>query len=126
MSYNVDNSEYLCGKLYLDRAKVDAFIEEHGTLPESNFIEDASAIGPDGEIVHLWWTGAWSGYSVENGDFVAALALTTGEADILLTWEGGDSVTGYRVKDGVAIEYTVETRLGEPVRSEENGGPDPA
>lgn len=64
------------------------------------------------EIQDLGWYGEWSGRSYRDV-LPKVLAKTKGAADLLFVWEGGDSFTGLRVKDGVVVEKRVVIRLEE-------------
>ena len=55
------------------------------------------------KIRHLW--GAF-----DHNEFAAD---TTGDASYLLTWAGGDSLTGLRIVDGKAYEHDLVSVLGE-------------
>lgn len=100
MSYNISHTEYLSGKLRINRRDAARLEQDHkDEMPESSFIYDCAYIDDDVvDIEHPDWSGCGSGYTHEL--LLAALALTTGEADILFVWEGGDSQTVLRVKDG--------------------------
>lgn len=126
MSYNVDHVAVLSGELEVspegrawlvreDRAMVgpDAW------LPES--VPDLCEPASDGwaKIRHFWWSGESSGNAVYYGAFEKFIGFTRGSADIVLVWEGGDSMTGYRVSDGEMVEHNVVMTLGEPLEDEE-------
>jgi hypothetical protein len=61
----------------------------------------------------FWWGGMSS-----NEFYYRTLPLIAadleGDADVLFTWEGGDSHTIVRFKDGRAVEHEVEFSAGEP------------
>ncbi len=115
MSYNIDSSEYLSGKLYIRPSKFrEARLKYKDDTPEGNFLNDdhiADIVDSDNPepIKNMRWYGEGSGRRFD--DFKDILAMTTGEADIVLTWEGGDSITGLRVKDGVVTECDVKMTL---------------
>jgi hypothetical protein len=55
----------------------------------------------------------WCGEGANNtDDFHAALSYTQGLADLLIIWEGGDSISGLRVNDGEVTEHDVVMSLG--------------
>lgn len=115
MSYNIDSSAYLSGgPLVIGGADIIAL--RKGQLAEGNFLtEGVLPENPDPatdyEITAPWWYGNWSGRTLDA--FIAALEVTSGEADILLTWEGGDSFTGLRVRNGVVTRHKVVQVLGD-------------
>ncbi|MDE2095634.1 MAG: hypothetical protein KGL39_00125 [Patescibacteria group bacterium] len=117
MSYNIDSCEYLKGSLRIKRGDVSKLIEKHqetGNIPEGNFLEDLNLTGsPDEELIIEVpnWYSECSGYTYDV--FKEVLSHTTGEADILLVWEGGDSQTGLRVRNGKVKEMTVKATLKE-------------
>ena len=123
MSYNIDNAAILTGQLWLsrdgrewlDREELPSTPFEDTLLPEST-----PRCGPECDdgyalITNFWWSGEGSGNAVECGAFRKLLSFTKGSADILLTWEGGDSFSGYRVVDGVVTRHMVEMTLGEEI-----------
>ena len=58
------------------------------------------------------WSGEGSGRGLD--DLIEdVLPRFTGSADLLLTWEGGDSHSGIRVVDGVVTKHVVEMALGD-------------
>jgi hypothetical protein len=116
MSYNIDSTEYLSGgPLRIHQDVVDmANSELEYRLPEGCFIFDLG--GPPNtwhDITHPSWVGEGSGN--EEDTFKYLLSQTKGSADILLTWEGGDSFSGLRVVDGTVTEHRVVHMLGEEV-----------
>lgn len=114
MSYNCDGAEYLSGKLYIDRATGQKLIEEHGDdLPESSLLDYVAQKGADDcvEIKNPSWCGSGSNYHYPKL-FIKILEHTKGTADIMLTWEGGDSFVGFRVIDGKVTQHEVVRTLG--------------
>jgi hypothetical protein len=115
MSYNIDKVRYLKGSLRITWDAVSKFslrLEKQGIhLPESNFIDAAfQECEVDGEIeIDVpRWCGEGSGRSYDL--FKEALSLTTGVANLLIIWEGGDSITGLRVVNGtVEVKNVVQT-----------------
>ncbi len=111
MSYNITTSDYLSGQLSISE---DNLIKARRTfkdkLPECNFIEELDQGEPiNGVYVikNFWWYGEGSGYA--TGECLEKiLAMTTGTAEIILTWEGGDSITGLKVMDGVTAKQRVK------------------
>lgn len=110
MGYRTSSIEIIVGTLTITDAALAAFEQEH-------------EIGMVGNGLRL-------GAPMENGDrsigphlpsgecalshedvLVALLKSTRGRADVLVTWEGGDSFSGYRVDDGQVFACDVERRL---------------
>lgn len=122
MSYNIDSSEYLSGCLSIlvgDKRRLANLYA--ADLPECCFLTE-KVVGeddfPDETAVKIddpRWYGFGSGNSVEIFTEKVAQFLI-GEADILLVWEGGDSQSGWRVRDGVAAFCAVKIVL-EPEES---------
>ncbi len=106
MSYNIDSIDYIRGKLYMSRAARRS-AEAAFDLPEICFLNESDGdVCFDGDAIDkLWWSGAGSGHAFKT--LKQVLAQTTGNADLLLTWEGGDSHTGLRVVEGVVTEHEV-------------------
>lgn len=106
MSYNIDSIDYISGELYMSQAARRS-AEAAFDLPEICFLNESD--GDDcfrGDAIEkLWWSGSGSGRTFKH--LKKVLAQTTGSADLLLTWEGGDSHTGLRVVDGVVTEHEV-------------------
>ena len=57
------------------------------------------------------WCGEGSGYAANHGTLEKVIALTEGDADLLLTWEGGNGHTGLRVRGGTVKECGVVLAL---------------
>lgn len=107
MAYNVDSSRYLNGELYIQGTTAIRLRDElDHDLAECNPLEDMEAT-EEWVPMPCSWYGSWSGKGYEA--FLTILKHTRGSADILLTWEGGDSLEGIRVVDGVLIP--VELRM---------------
>lgn len=56
------------------------------------------------------WQGEGSGHTFDM--LLAALKFFRGSADLVLCWEGGDSFSGLRVKDGRVTQHEVIMTLG--------------
>lgn len=110
MSYNISHSEYLSGSLSIRASDARALIEEldGGKLPEVNFLHylPIKKTTPDDAVFVIkepWWQGDFSGFSF--GTYLPrVLEKTTGEAVIVFTWEGGDSTTAVRIKNGKSFK----------------------
>jgi hypothetical protein len=81
------------------------------------FSEDNNGPAP---IENFRWTGVWSGNSYFDvlAKFVAD---TAGEADVLLTWEGGDSQSAIRIKDGKVTQHELKWVFGDPCEKQPEG-----
>lgn len=111
MSYNVDSTEIISGELRMDPVKAAWFVANHAAdLPECEFLTEHAKRGPEIEsLANAWWYGEGSGSSWKL--YLEALALTEGAAEIVATWEGGDSFSGLRVRNGVVTEMDVKFTL---------------
>jgi hypothetical protein len=116
VSYNIDHVEILGASmltitgenLKAVRKLAARSFYSHGAetcwlneLPEADDIDDG-ALYP----IEFEWHGEGSGHSWNEWG-MKALTLTQGRLEAILTWEGGDSVTGLRVVDGVVTEPEV-------------------
>ena len=116
MSYNISTIKYIGpGKLTITATDLGrAMIELRGKTPSRCFIGDTanlSPIAPDVlQVERVEWCG--EGANDEEALF-RALAHTDGYADLLVIWEGGDSITGLRVNDGEVVAHDVVIHLGE-------------
>jgi hypothetical protein len=121
MSYNIDN---------IDIVSMDGFCITRSALqdlaeklsgedvhpPEGNFI-DGFLEGSGCENVRgmlfaerIDWTGEGSGHTFD--EFKECLKSFNGTADMVLTWEGGDSHSGLRVRNGKVTEHEIVMALG--------------
>ena len=112
MSYNIDSVAYISGCLEISEADFAAakanIIEDD--RPESCFLN----YGGPGIMSDIGlWSGEGSGHAWTT--FKRALKFTTGKAELLVCWAGGDSVSGLRVRDGVVTEHKVVHSLGEEI-----------
>ncbi len=115
MSTNIDHSEYLKGKLYIQRKHAQMVLRKYGDdLAEDNFLVDLDIdegdLGENLEIARFAWTGEFSGHAYDD-TLPHILKLTTGTADLLFSWEGGDFCTGLRVEDGKITKKKVKKEL---------------
>jgi len=117
VSYNIDSTEILSGSLTIAVSDLLRLHAELRSVPEVNFIGEMKArydgLDEKPEEMHLpsfWWCGECSGTSYDKllSDIIPCLR---GKADIVLTWEGGDSVSGLRIEDGKCIECDVVQTL---------------
>lgn len=113
MSYNIDTSVTLSGSLRILTIHVAGI--QHLDIPEDCFAADLDpySLEPDQEIDDVNWRGEGSGHSFRDVLIAEILPLTTGSADVIFTWEGGDSFSGLRIVDGVVTEHKVVMALGD-------------
>jgi hypothetical protein len=119
LSYNIDTHVLVSGNLTLTGAQIRAFLEEGDRLPEDCHLLDFDAEDLDPEKTYDFepsWRASGSGWSYEDVLLKKVLPATRGSADIIYTWEGGDSFTGIRVVDGVVTRHEVEMVLGAEIR----------
>jgi len=129
MSYNIDSVTLISSArpLTMTREAVEKWrSRQDGDVPETfeNTMSAAWAIAvladrPIDEAVDITktftWSGEWSGPTYNDGTLAEFAADTAGDASYLLTWEGGDSLTGLRIVDGKAYVHKLVTVLGEQV-----------
>jgi hypothetical protein len=119
MSYNIDSCEIISSKGFrVHKDKADAATNKVGSDgPEAWPFEDLD-FDEDGyaEIDSWNFYGEGSGWAFRDGSFAEFAQATEGEADIILTWEGGDSHSGARIKDGKVTFHKVVMALGEAVK----------
>ena len=115
MSYNIDSVRYIKGELYIDADKARKLYRQYESdLPECHFlepfddhIEGEYQLQGKSVIKDPWWNGGHSGHAYEKCLF-EILKHTTGHAQLLFVWEGGNSQTALDVKDGVVRETEVQ------------------
>lgn len=107
MSYNIDNIETLKSTLRISRANADKANELD--LSETNPTNWPGLVfGEDGyaNIYAFHWSGEGSGRAWRD-TAPAFVKLLEGDADLILTWEGGDSHSGVRIRSGEMRECEV-------------------
>lgn len=121
MSYNVTGCEIVNNKNFriaLARySALKAEAESEARCPETNIFDPgwlkhgAEVRGETVYVKHFWWGSGGSGYSM---DYLREKVLPafTGVADLIFTWEGGDSFTGMRAANGRVTEHEVIMALG--------------
>lgn len=106
------------------RTKVERLREEFAdSTPDSSVFDqcldrrDFATFTPGlngDELIYLhgfWWHGECSGWYEDA--LVELLAEFEGEADLVLTWEGGEFFTGLRLRDGTVTRHEVVMELGD-------------
>ncbi len=116
MSYNIDHSEYIGdGRLSIRRGDALCLLEVYDhQLPEGCWLDDLDLAGDLDEMLlinQFWWVGERSGSSSFDILIEHLLPETTGFAQIFLIWEGGDSINGIEVHDGVVTKKKVQVTL---------------
>lgn len=113
MSYNVSGVETLVCEATIAAGDVIRLRDWCGYLPEDCFLHDikreaASLGGGDSRIAikEFAWTGECSGNSWDFLRDTVAQCIR-GRIEAIVTWEGGDSVSGLRIVDGVMTEPRV-------------------
>lgn len=102
MSYNTSEIRFLSGTLFISADKLKEFEEEQDFSVGSEMrLRDV-----DNGLKQILRIP--SGECTLNHLLPEFLAMTEGEADILVVWEGGDSIGGLRVKNGAVEEMDVE------------------
>lgn len=125
MSYNIDTVTTLVNEDAFISAKdvVRLYKRFKNKLPESNLLDDlieearrSVATAKDGddawlEIPDLFqWQGESSGWS-ERILIKHVAPCIIGRLDLVFAWEGGDSFSGLRIRDGKVFRKDVEFRL---------------
>jgi hypothetical protein len=126
MSYNITAIDILKSEgLAIPRTLWRALaLPTNGTTvdaPENSFLNPSWPQSADVEDVRgilfvkrLPWCGECSGMYWEL--FKELLAQFLGSADLVVTWEGGDSRTGVRLLNGKVTFHLVKLALGDEVR----------
>lgn len=121
MSYNISHIEIVNSKdfsiskaRYLE-LRMEFEDERDGDRPESNIFDKGwlkHACEERDERLYpkrIWWGSDGSG-SLEHV-LREVLAEFDGEADLVLTWEGGDSISGLKLRDHKVTEAEVSMGL---------------
>lgn len=116
MSYNVDDTFTLKTTLCIHQDNLDAARQLR--LPERNPLDGMS--DPDEQGVRtlplFQWSGVGSGYMHDDGTLATFVSLTSGDADVVLVWEGGASFTSLRIRDGKVSSGSVKFSIQGPFR----------
>ncbi len=127
MSYNIDSCDMLANdnlRMSIGRLReLSIQLEDH--LPEDNFLASLNKEVTKRIAAHrldyhdnvelpidrLTWRGEGSGHSF-NILIEKIVPHLFGSADVVFIWEGGDSITGLRIVNGVATTHEVIKSLG--------------
>lgn len=118
MSYNIDSITWLVFENVRMKAG-DIRQLQQLELPEICFLENADIeyAGPEDEVEILktfnWWSGEGSGRSWDDIFIQKVAPKLLGSLTGVLTWESGDSHSGFRIVDGVVTEHNVKFVLEE-------------
>ncbi len=107
MSYNIDNVQVLSSTLKISEKnakKAWKLGPPEGILDINDLVFDDDGYT---NLNQFDWCGAGSGNMYSDGTFEKFVAFTEGDADLILTWEGGDSHTGLRIRNGKMRECEV-------------------
>lgn len=111
MSYNIDSIEILNQKDFTITPEAMAeFDPSDGWIAES-WEGDHADVLTSIKRNSFPWSGECSGHG--EGNLIALLELFTGEADLALCWEGGDSYSGLRVRNGIVTKHKIVMALGD-------------
>lgn len=113
MSYNVDTIDVVAGELTITKMNLmraqSAVPQED--RPEVCWLDETEVDWRSYRTpVRLTWEGEGSGPTWLA--FKRSLLFTSGQADLVVCWEGGDSYTGLRVNNGLVTEHEVIHTLG--------------
>lgn len=111
MSYNIDSIDVIYSKDFAIGDGYEAAAEKYtDNAPEISVFCDDWNIDKG-----FWWYGEGSGRTFH--DLKDVLSTFNGEADLVLTWEGGDSHTGLLLRNHIVTEHVVVMALGAEKRS---------
>ena len=106
MSYNIDSVEYSGeGRLTISKANLKECLSLYvDDMPECNFLEELNQDELDDPITinQPCWYGEGSGHSYDT--LLEILKRTKGHVKLAFIWEGGDSITGLEVNDGIVTK----------------------
>jgi len=117
MSYNIDSTTVLKCDAWMFASDVARMLAEHeGNLPGSCFLFEMADKSPDAEgripvDPRFWWSSEWSGNSYHNVLLPLVAPTIRGTVEVIFTWEGGDSHSGFRIVDGIVTEPKVKMTL---------------
>lgn len=112
MSYNIDNID-VTGTLICTQEGKDEFLKDCPEGFEECSFKKVKDLPGFFKVIVSDWIHDGSGYGYDR--LKECLKLTTGEADLILIWEGGDTVGGLRVKNGKVTEHKVIQALGDKI-----------
>jgi len=118
MSYNINSIRIIKSNAFaINKAKLDALRENDNlNRPEVSFLdeewEERNTENVRGLLFidNLWWEGEGSGRSYDTLKML--LVRFSGDADIIITWEDGET-SGLRLRDGHVTEPEVVQSLAD-------------
>jgi hypothetical protein len=121
MSYNIDTDYALTIKAHMTAKSIRTLFKAHcRNLPEDNFLENLhdSLTGDeeDSDLIPLknvTWRCTGSGRTYEAIFIKKICPHIKGEVEVVFTWEGGDSQTGLRIRDGKVTRPKVLVALAD-------------
>jgi hypothetical protein len=124
VSYNIDSTTEIKLDAWMYAKDVIKLLREHGDgipectfLNETNMQEEAERALEDGKpkakikLPNFWWYGDGSGHAYEDVFLPHVAPLIHGHAEVIFTWEGGDSFTGLILDEGKVTECDVVQKL---------------
>ncbi len=123
MSYNISSVKILKINAYMLAGDIILLhSNEHQDLPESCFLKDLYEEASDKiknssplaqiKLTKLNWCHSWSGMSFDV--LINNIApMIKGNAEVVFIWEGGDSISGLKINDGIVTKCDVEFVLRE-------------
>jgi hypothetical protein len=118
VSYNAGHIEVLKCDAKMLAKDIRRLAKRRDELAECNFLEELEGHEPDADgyiaidPAKFWWSGDGSGSSWEL--FIKQIApKIVGTLEAIVTWEGGDSHTGLRIRDGKVTEPDVVMTLAD-------------
>ncbi len=102
MSYNIDTV-----KATLVNARIAEMLDDARALVNAGKGDEEMA------LTDFQWQGEWSGNSMDFFKREVAPKIK-GSVEAIFTWEGGDSVSGMLIEDGVVTECEVEMKIVRP------------
>ncbi len=125
MSYNIDHNEIISrsdsfGITRKNLTKLRRWADQNEDKLPEGCLDGQCWYNDDSTdqfipIHDIWFYGEGSGWALEVGAFNKLCSYFSGTADVVFYWEGGNSVSGYRITDGKVTEHHVIVSLGDPV-----------
>lgn len=117
MSYNIDSANVLKCDAWMLAADIGELLAKHeDELPSDCFLHEMAEKEPDAEGRVLIgddfaWRSEGSGNSWREVFLPHVAPKIHGTLEAVLTWEGGDSHSGLRIRDGKVTEPNVVMAL---------------
>jgi hypothetical protein len=114
VSYNVDSVELISGAPFITPEALESLRKRIDEVPEDNVFDDfdtAHKGEPFWYPKRIAWTGEGSGYHYER--LLEVLSAFSGECELVVCFEGGDSYQGLRLRNHVVTKHKVRFVLGD-------------